>query len=59
MKPQYMARALRFGRFLAFTPDGRKPGNLCERLFRSFWERADKAGGNERRVRPTRAEISQ
>lgn len=54
-----MAYRLTFGRFLAFATGGSNPRNLCERTFRKYWERTDKANGNERqraipaRVGPT------
>jgi hypothetical protein len=47
-----ITRRLLFGRFLAFVPSGHIPpipSNLSERRFRSYWERTDKAEGNERK----------
>jgi transcriptional regulator with XRE-family HTH domain len=52
---QHIARRLKFGQFLDFfenTPTGVNadfsPNALTERHFRKYWERTDKAGGNER-----------
>jgi len=48
-----MGKRLRFGRFLAFSPDRTIPRNLTEWRFRGYWERTDKAEKNERiRFRP-------
>lgn len=50
--PQWVARRLRFGRFLNFSPMGENPdslpNNLTERRFRQYWERSDKTETNER-----------
>ena len=50
--PQHIARALRFGRFLNFSPTGENPEtlpkSLSERRFREYWERTDKTETNER-----------
>jgi len=47
----YIARRLLFGKFLAFVSTGhnseKPPRGLTERRFRSYWERCDKASGNE------------
>lgn len=46
----WMVFALRFGRFLNITTGNNPtlPPNLTERRFREYWERTDKADGNER-----------
>lgn len=45
---QHVARRLLFGRFLAFAPDRCNLRSVAEFRFRSYWERTDKANGNER-----------
>jgi hypothetical protein len=49
---QWISRRMLFGRFLSFTPTGVNaetlPINLGEWRFRSYWDRTDKFGGNER-----------
>jgi transcriptional regulator with XRE-family HTH domain len=52
---QAIGRRLKFGQFLTFlenTPTGVKPetlpANLTERRFRGYWQRIEKADGNER-----------
>jgi hypothetical protein len=48
----WISRLTLFGRFLDFAPMGANaetlPNNLSERRFRAYWERSEKAGGNER-----------
>ena len=50
---QSIAYRMRFGRFLNFittviNSQFTLPKNLTERRFRSFWDRTEKANGNER-----------
>lgn len=44
----YIAKMLRFGRYLNFSPVGLNPGSLNERQFRRAWEESPDFGGNER-----------
>jgi hypothetical protein len=46
---QNIARALRFGRFLNFTPSGVFPQNLTEGRFRGYWEQTDKEPNERQR----------
>jgi len=59
-----IAKRLRFGRFLSFSPTGLNaettPNNLTERRFRSYWDQTDKKEPNERiRFRAVHALIAE